>query len=65
MPPCLYYQDPSNDCVRNGKGQVVGIRLVEKGGKERIAPVLNAYKERVTLHRGQGPGSRQAPVYGL
>ena len=54
-----------NDCVRNGKGQVVGIRLVEKGGKERIAPVLNAYKERVTLHRGQGPGSRQAPVYGL
>ena len=37
-----------NDCVRNEKGQVVGIRLVEKGGKERVAPVLNAYKERVT-----------------
>lgn len=27
---------------------MVGIRLVEKGGKERVAPVLNAYKERVT-----------------
>ena len=37
-----------NDCVRNGKGQVVGVRLVEKGGKERIAPVLNEYKDRVT-----------------
>lgn len=37
-----------NDCVRNEKGQVVGIRLVEKGGKERVAPVLNDFKERVT-----------------
>lgn len=37
-----------NDCVRNSRGQVVGIRLVEKGGKERIAPVLNEYKDRVT-----------------
>ena len=37
-----------NDCVRNSRGQVVGIRVVEKGGKERIAPVLNAYKEQVT-----------------
>ena len=37
-----------NDCVRNRRGQVVGIRVVEKGGKERIAPVLNAYKEQVT-----------------
>lgn len=37
-----------NDCVRNSRGQAVGIRVVEKGGKERIAPVLNAYKERVT-----------------
>lgn len=37
-----------NDCVRNSRGQVVGIRVVEKGGKERVAPVLNVYKERVT-----------------
>ena len=37
-----------NDCVRNSQGQVVGIRLVEKGGKERVAPVLNDFKERVT-----------------
>lgn len=39
--PCLHHQDYPNDCVRNGKGQVVGIRIVEKGGKERVAPVLN------------------------
>ena len=37
-----------NDCVRNEKGQVVGIRLAEKGGRERVAPVLNEYKEQVT-----------------
>lgn len=37
-----------NDCIRNQNGQVVGIRVVEKGGKERIAPVLNAYKDEVT-----------------
>lgn len=37
-----------DDCVRNSRGQVVGIKLVEKGGKERIAPVLNEYKDRVT-----------------
>lgn len=36
------------DCVRNDKGQVVGIRVVEKGGKVRVAPVLNAYKEKIT-----------------
>jgi hypothetical protein len=37
-----------NDCVRNQNGQVVGIRVVEKGGKERVAPVLNDYKDKVT-----------------
>lgn len=27
-----------NDCVCNSQGQMVGIRVVEKGGKERVAP---------------------------
>lgn len=39
----------ASDCVRNRTGQVVGIRVVEKGDKERAAPVLNAYKEQVTV----------------
>ena len=38
----------ANDCIRNDKGLVVGVRVVEKGGKERVAPVLNAYKEELT-----------------
>lgn len=38
----------TSDCIRNRTGQVIGIRVVEKGGKERVAPVLNACKEQVT-----------------
>lgn len=29
-------------------GHVVAVRLVEKGGKEREAPILNEYKDRIT-----------------
>lgn len=29
-------------------GRVVGVRLVEKGGRKRTAPVLNDYKDRIT-----------------
>jgi len=35
-------------CVRNAEGIVIGVLLIEKGGKKRIAPVLNEYKEVVT-----------------
>ena len=35
-------------CVRNDDGVVVGVWLLEKGGKVRLAPVLNEYKETVT-----------------
>lgn len=45
----------TSDCVRNRTGQVVGIRVVEKGGKERVAPVLNAYKEQVTAIVDKAP----------
>ena len=58
-----------NDCVRNEKGQVVGIRVVEKGGRERVAPVLNEYKEQVTApgHRHRRPvaGGRPAVLSGI
>lgn len=37
-----------NRCVRNAEGIVIGIRLKEKGGKVRIAPVLNEYRDAVT-----------------
>ena len=35
-------------CVRNDDGVVVGVWLCEKGGKVRLAPVLNEYKAAVT-----------------
>jgi len=35
-------------CVRNDDGIVVGVWLCEKGGKVRLAPVLNEYKAAVT-----------------
>lgn len=37
------------DCVRAAEtGQVVGIRVCEKGGRWRVAPVLEQYREAVT-----------------
>ncbi len=36
------------DCVRNAEGKVVAVKLTEKGGKTRVAPVLNEYKDKVT-----------------
>jgi|GEM_PF-1948823 len=38
----------ANRCVRNDEGDVVGIWLLEKGGKVRCAPVLNRYRGEVT-----------------
>lgn len=37
-----------NRCVRNKLGIVVGVWVEEKGGKIRLAPVLNEYREAVT-----------------
>jgi len=37
---------PNNIEWRNGRA--VGVRLVEKGGRERTAPILNDYKDRIT-----------------
>lgn len=38
----------ANRCVRDKNGIVVGVWLLEKGGKVRCAPVLNEYKSEVT-----------------
>ena len=37
-----------NRCVRNEDNIVIGIRLIEKGGKVRVAPVLAEYQDAVT-----------------
>lgn len=36
------------DCVRNAAGKVVGIHVIEKGGKSRVAPILNIYVDSIT-----------------
>ena len=37
------------DCVRDERGSVIGVHVTEKGGKHRVAPVLTALREQVTL----------------
>lgn len=36
------------DCVRDGQGLVIGVSVVEKGGRHRVAPVLTACRADVT-----------------
>ena len=36
------------DCVRNAEGEVVGVHVVEKGGRARVAPVLSAMRGEAT-----------------
>ena len=56
-------------CVRNEDGVVVGVWLLEKGGKVRLAPVLNKYKKAVTeivdrLARERGEAAPMFDSYG-
>ena len=51
-----------NRCVRNEDGIVVGIRLIEKGGKVRVAPVLNGYRDAVTEIVNRASSERGADV---
>lgn len=54
-----------NRCVRNKAGVVVGIWLLEKGGKVRCAPVLNEYKSEVTeiVDRIAAEKGESAPMF--
>lgn len=45
---CSIIRITADDCVRNDIGQVIGIHVKEKGGKERIAPILVDYINAVT-----------------
>ena len=52
-------------CVRNDDGVVVGVWLLEKGGKVRLAPVLNAYRKEVTeiVDRAARERGEDAPMF--
>ena len=45
----------ASDCIRNRTGQVAEIQVVEKGSTERVAPILKASKEQVTVIVGKAP----------
>lgn len=36
------------DCVRNAEGMVIGVHVTEKGGRHRVAPLLNDYRGKIT-----------------
>ncbi len=36
------------DCVRSAEGEVIGVRVTEKGGRARVAPVLSAMRGEAT-----------------
>ena len=36
------------DCVRDANGTVIGVHVTEKGGRHRIAPVRNDYRQKIT-----------------
>lgn len=59
------------DCVRDSQGTVIGVAVVEKGGRHRIAPVLAACRADVTkivdaaiqAHGADAPVFRQYDVH--
>ena len=53
------------DCVRDSQGTVIGVAVVEKGGRHRIAPVLVACRAGVTRLVDQAAQTRgvDAPIF--
>lgn len=53
------------DCVRDGQGTVVGVSVIEKGGRHRVAPVLASCREDVTRIVNQAAQTRgaDAPIF--
>lgn len=59
------------DCVRDDKGMVIGVSVIEKGGRHRVAPVLAACRADVTkivdaaiqAHGADAPVFRQYDVH--
>lgn len=53
----------ANHCIRNEKGQVIGIWVKEKGGKERITVVLTAYIDIVTEIVDRRGANNNGPLF--
>lgn len=53
------------DCVRDSDGVVIGIHVVEKGGRHRVAPVLTACRGDVTriVDQAMMEHGQDAPIF--
>ena len=53
------------DCVRDGQGTVIGVPVIEKGGRHRVAPVLAACRADITRIVDQAAQTRgaNAPIF--
>lgn len=53
------------DCVRNETGTVVGVHVIEKGGKHRVAPVLNTHRDTITamVNTAIAKNGETAPIF--
>ena len=53
------------DCVRDANGTVIGVHVTEKGGRHRIAPVLNDYRQKITdiVDKAAAKNGDDAPIF--
>lgn len=53
------------DCVRDEDGTVIGVRVREKGGRRRIAPVLHSYRKDITeiVDKALVERGKNAPIF--
>ena len=53
------------DCVRDEDGIVIGVRVVEKGGRRRIAPVLNDSRKGITdiVDKATAENGEDVPIF--
>ena len=53
------------DCVRDTEGMVIGVHVTEKGGRHRVAPVLNASRDAITtiVNNAIAENAEDAPIF--
>ncbi len=53
------------NCVRDANGMVIGVHVTEKGGRHRLAPVLNDYRKAITdiVDRAAAENGEDAPIF--
>jgi len=54
-----------HNCVRDANGMVIGVHVTEKGGRHRLAPVLNDYRSAITdiVNRAAAENGEDVPIF--